>query len=90
MMSGSQAAMSFTKSHSPSSHTVDDLGAGLAHLGLAGAHPSWREAPVHELAAPEVLRIVHVDHHLERVGVGPDPPPLQKVSGSFEIAFRSS
>ncbi len=54
-------------------HPVDDLVADLADLVGALADPSGGEALVDELAPPQVLGVVHVDHHRDGVGVGPDP-----------------
>ena len=73
MIIGSGAAMSRTKSHSPRSHTWSMIAShDVADLLLAVADAAGREAPVDELAALPVLRVVHVDHHRDRTGVGPD------------------
>ena len=70
--SGSGAAMSHTKSHSPRARdAVDDLGADAADRSLVVADAARREAAAHELAAPTVLRVVHRDHHREVIAVRP-------------------
>ena len=70
---GSGAAMSLTKSHSPCSHT-----ASMSVSHSAPMDRSWtfnalaREAGVDELAAQQMCRIVHVDHHRQARLIGAD------------------
>ena len=87
MIIGSGAAMSRTKSHSPRSHTASMIAShDVADASLAVAHAPGREALVHELAALPVLRVVHVDHHRDRAGVGTDAAGVRERRGSFETA----
>jgi hypothetical protein len=51
---------------------VDEAVDDGPHLVALVAHPPGGEALVDELAPPQVGGVVHVDHHRDRPGVGPD------------------
>ena len=91
MISGSGAAMSQTKSHSPFSQTASMISSQTERIfSSLLAHPPRREAPVDQLAPRPVpgssMSII--------IGIGPlsgrMPPALEKVFGSFDTARRSS
>src|SRR5256885_1537168 len=53
-------------------HLVDERMHDLVDARLLLAHPVGRESLRHQLAPVAVLGVVHVDHHRDRPGVGPD------------------
>ena len=68
--SGSGAAMSQTKSHSPRSHTLSMI--CVQSLRIVGSLSRTRfgvKPAVHEATATRVERVVHRDHHREPVAV---------------------
>ena len=70
--SGSGAAMSQTKSHSPFDATRSMISVQMpADRRFVIAHPPRREPAADELAATRVLGIVHRDHHREVLAVRP-------------------
>ncbi len=95
--SGSAAAISLTKSHSPQRRdAVDDLLRLLAHGVVDLRDLAGREAAVHDQAQLRVLRRVHVDHraeplrdlggHVADVDVGAE----WNVSGSRDTCITSA
>ena len=90
--SGSGAAMSQTKSHSPRSHDpVEDAAAEARDRVLVLADAPRREAPVDQRAAPLVVGVVHRDHHRQRRGRAAGAPAgWRTCAGSFSMASTSS
>src|ERR1700757_954892 len=62
-------------------YRVDQRVAQQGDLGLQVFHPLAGEPVVDELAAQQMLRIVHLDHHLDARLVGPDAAGVREQLG---------
>ena len=91
MISGSQAAMSMTKSHSPCSHTASMMS---SHASRTSASRSRTRRGVKPLLTSLRRRKCSGSSMSIIIGSGPEsgrmPWALENVAGSFEMALRSS